>query len=113
MRPWPGINPPNCPPECEDNNHPGAQHPTGQVEENIDILGESKIIPWALQPTVGRIVHFQPFHQADPLAAIVTAVFDDGCVNLTLFNADGSTQPKTCARQAQELTEGFWSWPAR
>lgn len=72
-----------------------------------------RLVAWEVTPTVGRIVHYHPFHQADPLAAIVTAVYDDGCVNLTLFNADGTTQPKTCARQAMEPTEGFWTWPAR
>lgn len=107
MSPWPGINPSNCPPECEDNNHPGEQHPSDKSVDKVLAAYKPTL------PTVGRIVHYQPFHQADPLAAIVTAVYDDGCVNLTLFNADGTTQPKTCARQAMEPTEGFWTWPAR
>jgi len=68
--------------------------------------------PDYLKPTVGRIVHYQPFHQVEPLAAIVTAAYDDGCVNLAIFNADGTTTPKPCARQAHEPTEGFWNWPA-
>ena len=50
-----------------------------------------------ITPTVGRIVHFYPSdhdnmmvrHGNNPMAAIVTAVWNERMVNLTVFDANG------------------------
>ncbi len=50
-----------------------------------------------ITPTVGRIVHFTPAPGTvgdQPLAAIVTYVHSDRCVNLTVFDPYGV--PKGC-----------------
>ncbi|MGO4298480.1 hypothetical protein [Glutamicibacter sp. MCAF14] len=67
-------------------------------------------------PTVGRIVQYKDYRSEQPLAAIITSVFiedDEQYVNLTVFEADGSTIPRRNVRQAEQLTEYYWSWPAR
>lgn len=67
--------------------------------------------PFIAPPTVGRIVHYQPFHQLAPLAAIVTMVHDKHTVNLTVFNADGTTKPALNVAYSSIPSEGCWSWP--
>lgn len=45
-----------------------------------------------ISPTVGRVVWFYPrgANQSDqPLAAIITRVWSDTCVNLAIFDANG------------------------
>lgn len=50
----------------------------------------------AIAPTVGRIVWFRPvqpdsfcLEKSEPLAAIITRVWNDVCVNITVFGATG------------------------
>ncbi|AFN37792.1 hypothetical protein FGG44_gp02 [Mycobacterium phage MacnCheese] len=73
-----------------------------------------------MTPTVGRIVHYQPFftteHEAEPRAAIVTAVNGDGTVNLFVFGPSlGDTLGLDSVRHAcnDDPTEGRWNWPPR
>ena len=68
----------------------------------------------AKRPSLGRIVVFREFADVDcaamqDRAAIVTAVWSDTCVNLTVFDPDGSTRGVTSAT----LGDGHrsWSWP--
>lgn len=59
---------------------------------------------FAIQPTVGRVVWYRP-NAAEktfmtilgngPLAAIVTHVWSDTCVNLTVFDSNGQAHGKT------------------
>lgn len=48
-------------------------------------------------PTVGRVVWYWPKgdEYGQPLAAIVTHVCGDECVNLAVFTASGESLPKT------------------
>lgn len=68
-----------------------------------------------MKPTVGRIVHYHQAGYEEPLAAIITKVWTDHTVNLTVFYPDGATT----ARSSVSLVEndvpswGFWSWPPR
>jgi len=61
-----------------------------------------------ITPTVGRIVHFyaklidgSPASASPPQAAIVTNVWNDRRVNLTVFGHDGSSNPITSVRLQQ------------
>lgn len=66
-----------------------------------------------IKPTVGRHVHFWPAPidglsrmsssngDQQPLAAIITAVWDDGCVNLAVFGADGTAGGRTAVTLVQ------------
>jgi hypothetical protein len=60
--------------------------------------------PRVIKPTVGRIVEYvpsnppyEPFlvHRDQPLAAIVTYVWNDRLVNLAVFDADGEQVPRS------------------
>jgi len=48
-----------------------------------------------ITPTIGRIVWYYPAGYADrpPLAAIVTCVWSDTCVNLAIFDRNGNAMP--------------------
>jgi len=71
-----------------------------------------------IDPTVGRIVHFQP--GADDgignttLAAIVTAVNEDGTINLAVFSANADFERRlnvTLVQEGQEApTTGYAQW---
>lgn len=67
------------------------------------------------KPSVGRIVHFFEDVGSEPQAAIITEVFSDDCVNLTIFP---SVQPpivdKTSISKKTEFQKSYcWDWPAR
>lgn len=59
--------------------------------------------PNVIPPTVGRIVYFYPADGDplsiagcdDPFAAIVTRVWNDRLVNLTVFDANGNPHART------------------
>jgi glyoxylase-like metal-dependent hydrolase (beta-lactamase superfamily II) len=59
-----------------------------------------------IKPTVGRVVHFYPesndsmlYRGGDtPLAAIITHVHSDYCVNLAVFSAEGYALARTSVR---------------
>lgn len=62
-----------------------------------------------IKPTVGRIVWYHPA-KADPgpnpgdqpLAAIVTHVWSDTCINLAVFDANGQTYNRTSVLLVQD-----------
>lgn len=60
-----------------------------------------------MKPTIGQIVwYFSDVEE--PLAAIVTAAHTDICVNLTVFNRDGSTSGKLSIMRG--FSSGKWDW---
>lgn len=68
----------------------------------------------APKPSVGRIVHYREPRVDDThaiRAAIVTAVWTDTCVNLTVFDKRGGTFAVTSASLG--VDGGCWSWPER
>lgn len=69
-----------------------------------------------ISPTVGRVVWYRPSDNdtrvamavrpgIQPLAAIVTHVFDDHLVNLVVFDHDGNSYPRTSVHLVQEGEE--------
>lgn len=76
------------------------------------------------KPTVGRIVHYFPgsadslYVQGKPLAALITSVWSDTCVNLAVFHANGGTPySKTSVFLQQDglaaPSEIYAAWPPR
>jgi len=78
-----------------------------------------------ITPTVGRVVWYHPasndftpgfIHPVDgqPLAAIVARVVDDGCVNLTVFDAAGvpwSRQYVPLIQEGEDVpADGYAEW---
>lgn len=63
-----------------------------------------------MTPSVGRIVHYKNEH-GHLLAAIITCVWSDERVNLTVFYPDGSTGQVSRASCGDDV--GRWNWPAR
>ena len=64
------------------------------------------------QPSVGRVVHYREQDGGDCLAAIVSAVSDDGgFINIGYLSVMGGS------RQAQNISwgeeAGEWHWPER
>ena len=69
-----------------------------------------------MAPTQGRIVLFQSSPLLPTSPALVTWVWDNDMVNLTVFMPDGSTTPKTSVPYHDvDDTYGFqrWYWPPR
>ncbi len=69
-----------------------------------------------MKPTIGRIVFYfptpgEPFGVA-PCAAVITRVWKDSVVNLTVFR-DGMTSVTPRMNIAQGSTPGCWDWPVR
>lgn len=79
-------------------------------------------------PTIGRIVHYNPSANeglarigtetgSQPLAAIITGVWSDSCVNLAVFDANGAAHCRTSVLlvqgDAQCPDAGFAAWPPR
>lgn len=75
-----------------------------------------------IKPTVGRVVLYRPYptdnmagaQEKEPLAAIVTRVWSDTCVNLCVFDANGVTSSRTSVLLHQEENDrpahGFCEW---
>jgi hypothetical protein len=62
-----------------------------------------------MKPTVGRIVYY--ITESGPLAAIIVAVKNDK-VNLTVFHANGTSEPKLGVAFGQTPgVVGTWLWP--
>lgn len=68
------------------------------------------------KPSVGRIVLFHE-QGHEPSAAIITRVWNDSMVNLTVFRDAIAATPRTSVEHAEPGEEGgrstFWSWPPR
>ena len=71
-------------------------------------------------PTIGRIVHFdspdkgQRGYSADPVPAIITAVREDGSVDLTIFRNMMEPLPLANVQFSTNPTAGMrWFWPPR
>ena len=58
------------------------------------------------RPSVGRIVHYR---NTQDQAAIITAVWTDDLVNLTVFEPSGSVTPRGSVSLGD--TAGTWHWP--
>lgn len=65
-----------------------------------------------MQPTVGRTVHFFDSNEG-PYAAIITRVWTDTCVNLTVFGLnDQAAIVKTSVVLGSDNPTGYrWAWP--
>lgn len=71
------------------------------------------------KPSVGRIVHYYPSENephlfaevGEPVAAIITRVWTDECVNLQLFTNSGRTPHLTSRCRGEG--DGEWRWPPR
>lgn len=74
-----------------------------------------------IKPTVGRIVWFTPHAHSgiarignQPLAAIITGVWSDCCINVAVFDANGITHSYTSQLLVQEGNArpdaGFCEW---
>lgn len=69
--------------------------------------------------TIGRIVHFVPPSEDHPTAnnsaqvvpALVTAVINENCANLTVFPDNREPLCITSAQYSQSGTAGSWRWP--
>ncbi|MBA3481719.1 MAG: hypothetical protein H0T51_07880 [Pirellulales bacterium] len=73
-----------------------------------------------MAPSIGRIVHYYETPTANPLAAIITAVWSMRCVNLAIFNPSGQamSDPPTSVvlvGEAESPPTGgrFCTWPPR
>ncbi len=67
-----------------------------------------------MQPSVGRIVHYSPGigdpqGQPDPIPAIMTRVWSEKVVNLTVFFCALEPKPKTSVIEGEG--PGQWRWP--
>ena len=75
------------------------------------------------KPTVGRVLHYYPAKSdpggiapGGPLAAIVSWVWGDTCVNLCVIGSDGRTFARTSVPLAQDGEAmpdagGYCVWP--
>ncbi len=64
-----------------------------------------------MKPTIGRIVHFHVTGLPEQ-AAIITRVWSERCVNLTVFHHDGTTSGATSI-ESDPAASRFWTWPPR
>jgi hypothetical protein len=75
------------------------------------------------KPSIGRIVHYHPFAEgepgipftgeAPPCPAIITKVFSEDCVNLTIFGVESVPLLRTSVLRGGPAAQGSWSWPPR
>jgi hypothetical protein len=90
---------------------------TTPVDRIVDYDWSAKVTA----PTVGRIVHYHPGRgepdAGDVLAAIVTHVWTDSCVNLAVFGRNGTPGARTSVYFRAEGTEApatqYADWPPR
>lgn len=75
-----------------------------------------------MKPSIGRIVHYVVnVGNARPVAAIITAVWNDTCVNLRLFQDGSNTDPQTFSEwvtsrsfdESETPAQGTWHWPPK
>jgi hypothetical protein len=72
-------------------------------------MTETQPAPAIISPTPGRVVWYTPTASEGlarigdaPLAAIVTGVWSDTCVNLAVFDANGNSHSRTSVLLLQE-----------
>jgi hypothetical protein len=71
------------------------------------------------KPSIGRIVLFRTHASNGALEhpAIITRVWSDTCVNLSVFPDFGEPQPRTSVNQNESLDgpnqDYAWRWPPR
>lgn len=71
-----------------------------------------------VKPSIGRIVHYVSYgtpggeYSSECRPAIITAVYSEGEVHLTIFNPDGDFRKKCCHSEGSK-TGGTWHWPER
>lgn len=67
-----------------------------------------------MEPTVGRIVHFQSYNEKGECAygAIITQVNEDGTVELATFGRN-SLYFQHSVPQSEEPKESHWNWPPK
>jgi len=67
------------------------------------------------KPTVGRVVHYRENADAEPLAAVVAAVGEDGAVSLGVFTVNGTVQGvrEVLHEDAAAPDACRWSWPPK
>ena len=73
-----------------------------------------------MKPTIGRIVHYVLDLEKNPVAAIITAVWSDTCVNLRLFYDGYGLAPQThgwaewvtsrTLDESEKPAVGTWHW---
>lgn len=65
------------------------------------------------KPSIGRIVHFH--EEGGPYAAIITAVNDDGTVELATMGRNSLYFQHGVSEGAPEVqpTKGCWTWPPK
>jgi len=74
-----------------------------------------------MKPTIGRTVHFRGANRdgsaGDVYAAIITAVHENGTVDLVTFGPNSvyfqHNVPQDDHPQSAEPLAGCWSWPPR
>lgn len=76
-----------------------------------------------MNPTVGRIVHFHPSehdslhknNSAEFHAAIITQVWNRGCVNMIVFPAYGPPEIRSSVQTSERVgpNNSYWAWPPR
>lgn len=69
-----------------------------------------------MKPSIGRIVWFHGFHSngIDEHPAIITRVWTDTCVNLTVFPDCGAPVVQTSVVEDEAgLQQTGWRWPIR
>lgn len=67
------------------------------------------------KPTVGRVVHYREDADAEPLAATVAAVADDGSLALGVFTVNGTVQGVREVLHEDDAAPDAcrWSWPPK
>ncbi len=71
-----------------------------------------------MQPSIGRIVHYQSLIHEQPCAALITAVITPvpNMVNLVVFDPNGIPMPALNVPIRDELSGivfHCWSWPPK
>lgn len=67
--------------------------------------------PKKQKPSIGRIVHFHVSKDAEPMAAIITKVWNDTTINVSVFNASGGVQCEDSLTFDSDSAGKCWRWP--